>query len=80
MNFYHNDAVPDADGIQNYPVLSSVMLNGAGTRVKGTLASKPSSNFRLEFFANAEREEDANDPLGCRASSARAGPTSAQST
>ena len=63
VNFYQNDAVPDSDGIQNYPVLSSVMLNGAGTRVMGTLASKPRSHFRLEFFANSEREEDANDPL-----------------
>ena len=41
---YLDDAPPDADGIQNYPVLGSVTLNGAGTRVQGTLASKPSSH------------------------------------
>ena len=57
---YLNDS-PDADGIQNYPALASVMPSGAGTRVQGTLASKPSSNYRLEFFASAQRQEDAHD-------------------
>ena len=57
---YLNDS-PDADGIQNYPTLASVMPSGAGTQVVGTLASKPSSNYRLEFFASAERQEDVHD-------------------
>ncbi len=57
---YLNDS-PDADGIQNYPTLSSVMPNGVETQVEGTLASTPSSDYRLEFFASAERVEDAHD-------------------
>ena len=57
---YLNDS-PDADGIQNYPTLASVMPSGAGTQAQGTLASKPSSNYRLEFFASAERQEDVHD-------------------
>ncbi len=57
---YLNDS-PDADGIQNYPTLASVMPSGAGTQVEGTLASKPSSNYRLEFFTNDERQEDVHD-------------------
>jgi Domain of unknown function DUF11 len=57
---YLNDS-PDADGIQNYPTLASVMPSGAGTQAQGTLASKPSSNYRLEFFANAERQADVHD-------------------
>ncbi len=52
-----NDPSPDSDGIQNYPVLSSVAVAGAGTQVQGVLDSKPSSSFRLEFFANSERDE-----------------------
>jgi hypothetical protein len=60
ISSYLNDS-PDADGIQNYPTLASVMPSGAGTRVQGTLASKPNSHERLEFFASTERVEDAHD-------------------
>jgi trimeric autotransporter adhesin len=63
VNAYQNDAPPDADGIQNYPLLGSASVNGTGTRVTGTLASKPSSSFRLEFFASAEREENSSEAL-----------------
>ena len=53
-----NDA-GDADGgannTQNYPVLNAV----AGQTITGTLNSRASQNFRIEFFANA-----AADPLG----------------
>jgi uncharacterized repeat protein (TIGR01451 family) len=52
-----NDAPPDGDGIQNYPILGSVAVFGPGTRVRGVLDSKPSANFRFEFFANSERDE-----------------------
>ncbi|WP_165227000.1 DUF11 domain-containing protein [Aquisphaera insulae] len=61
--FYLDDAVPDADGTQNYPVLDAVTAAAAGTHITGTLASKPSSSFRLEFFANAVREDAFDDPV-----------------
>lgn len=52
---------PDQDtgpnALQNHPVLTSVTNLAPGTRIQGTLTSTPSSNFRLEFFANADREE-----------------------
>ena len=52
-----NDS-PDQDGIQNYPIVNSVAVSGTGTQAAGTIESKPSSNFRLEFFASAAREGD----------------------
>ena len=55
-----NDPSPDTDGIQNYPILNSVAVSGTGTQVQGVLDSKPSSNYRLEFFANSERDEDSS--------------------
>jgi uncharacterized repeat protein (TIGR01451 family) len=57
---YQNDA-SDTDAIQNYPLLSSASVNGTGARVQGTLASKPSSSFRVEFFASSDREENVSD-------------------
>ena len=45
------------NALQNYPILSSVAVNGAGTMVQGTLLSVQSSSFRLEFYANAARDE-----------------------
>jgi hypothetical protein len=53
---------PDQDTgpnlLQNFPVLTSVAAIAGGTRIQGTLSSTPSSQFRLEFFANAERDEN----------------------
>ena len=57
-----NDPSPDSDGIQNYPVLNSVAVSGTGTLVQGVLDSAPSSNYRLEFFASSERDEDSSSP------------------
>ena len=57
-----NDS-PDADGIQNYPILNSVAVSGSGTLVQGVLDSAPSSIYRLEFFANSERDEDSSSPV-----------------
>jgi hypothetical protein len=52
---------PDQDTgpntLQNHPVLDSVTDLDLGTRIQGTLESTPNSMFRLEFFANPEREE-----------------------
>jgi hypothetical protein len=61
-----NDLPPDSDppdqdtgpnALQNYPVLTSVTATGGATHIEGTLASTPSSNFRLEFFANTDRDD-----------------------
>ena len=38
---YLNDPSPDADGIQNYPILDSVAAAGAGTQVKGCSTASP---------------------------------------
>ena len=62
-----NDVPPESDppdqdvgpnGLQNYPVLTSVTENGGGTRIAGTLPSTPNSQFRIEFFANRERLDE----------------------
>ncbi len=52
-----------ANGLQNTPILTSVTDTGGGTDIVGTLQSTPSSNFRIEFFANRNRNFDA-DPSG----------------
>ena len=71
---------PDADGIQNYPILASVAAAGAGTQVTGVARrASQARTIRLEFFANAERDEDSSSGA-CRASSPGAGRSSARST
>jgi hypothetical protein len=40
------------NNLQNYPDLTSASSNGISTTVKGTLNSKASTKFRIEFFAN----------------------------
>jgi len=47
------DTDTGANGLQNYPVLSSVSSGGGSTTVSGELNSASGSNFRLEFFSNA---------------------------
>ena len=55
-----NDAL-DTDtggnGMQNFPVVSSAVLEGHQLRVSGTLSSSPSSEFTLEFFASPACDE-----------------------
>ena len=46
-----NDS-PDADGVQNFPVLKSV-TTGATTHVVGELHSTPSAAFDVDFYANS---------------------------
>ena len=53
-----NDA-RDADGLQNFPVLTSVSTDGGTTTIRGTLHSTANTEFLLEFFTNA-----ACDPSG----------------
>ena len=47
------------NGLQNYPLLTSVVSNGVSTTITGTLNSAPNTTFRLEFFAST-----AADPSG----------------
>jgi hypothetical protein len=51
---------PEADGVQNYPVIASAVASGDSTAVAGSLDSAPSATFRVEFFggANVDGEKD----------------------
>ncbi|HEX8220430.1 MAG TPA: S-layer homology domain-containing protein [Chloroflexia bacterium] len=40
------------NGLQNYPVLNTVTLSGGNTLVSGTLNSRPSITYTLQFFYN----------------------------
>jgi len=53
------DADTGPNGLQNFPVLNSVMSSGGMTTVAASLNSTPNSPFTLEFFANT-----ACDPSG----------------
>jgi hypothetical protein len=44
-----NDS-PDADGVQNHPLIASASGDAASTQISGTLSSTPLTSFRLEFF------------------------------
>ena len=47
------------NNLQNFPVLTSAFVAGTSTRVTGTLNSKPSTTFQLDFYSSA-----ACDPSG----------------
>jgi parallel beta-helix repeat protein len=55
------DGDSGANGLQNYPVLTSAASGGNLTTVKGTLNSQPNSEYRLEFFFG---DVGACDPSG----------------
>lgn len=40
------------NGLQNFPVLDSVLSNNLTTTVRGSLESQPGASFRLEFFSS----------------------------
>lgn len=46
------DGDTGGNGLQNFPTLTSVQIQGGQTIVKGTLDSTPNTRFRLEFFSN----------------------------
>lgn len=65
-----NDVPPESDppdqdtganNRQNFPALTSVTDTGGGTEIQGTLTSTLNSSFRIEFFANRERDEGIYD-------------------
>ncbi len=53
---FNNGALGIASGPQNSPVLTNVTSNGT-TQIDGTLESTPNSDFRIELYANTERDQ-----------------------
>ena len=53
------DVDKGANGLQNFPVITSATIAGGNTTIVGTLNSTPQSTFHLEFFGN-----DAADSSG----------------
>jgi hypothetical protein len=47
------DADTGPNNLQNYPVLTKASSDGISTTIQGTLNSKASTTFRVEFFANS---------------------------
>jgi hypothetical protein len=47
------DADPGANERQNYPIITSAVPEGGGTRVIGTLNSLASTTFDLDFYSNS---------------------------
>jgi hypothetical protein len=47
-----NDSAIANNNGQNYPVISSVVVTGAGATAAGTFNSTPSTMFTIEFFGN----------------------------
>lgn len=54
------DADNGANGLQNFPSVQLATTNGSSTTINGTLASAPSSSFRLEFFSNVNCDASGN--------------------
>ncbi|MBI4752190.1 MAG: PKD domain-containing protein [Acidobacteria bacterium] len=46
------DADTGANGLQNFPTITSVASSGGSTTIQGTLNSRPNTTYQLEFFAN----------------------------
>jgi hypothetical protein len=53
------DVDEGANGLQNFPELTTAVVEDAGTRVHGTLNGRPFQAFTVEFFAN-----EVPDPSG----------------
>jgi CSLREA domain-containing protein len=48
----NGDVDTGANNLQNYPVLTSVKINGGSTTIMGSLNSHANTIYRLEFFSN----------------------------
>ena len=73
INLEYDDGVTENDtgdtdtgsnNLQNFPVLTSAISNGAGTTILGTLNSHASSSYRIEFFSNAVNTRQGRTLLG----------------
>ena len=56
------DPDPGANLLQNFPLLSSIVLDANSTQVQGSLNSLASANYRIEFFANLACDASGNGP------------------
>ncbi|MBD1927824.1 DUF4347 domain-containing protein [Trichocoleus sp. FACHB-90] len=54
------DGDAGANNLQNFPLLTSAVLNGVNTTVTGTFNSNPNTTFRLEFFSNTALNASGN--------------------
>ncbi len=48
-----DDTDSGANGLQNFPVITSITSSGSGSTVNGTLTSTAGTVFHLQFFANS---------------------------
>ncbi|MFN7890247.1 MAG: DUF4347 domain-containing protein, partial [Pirellula sp.] len=58
------DADTGANGLQNFPVISSAVSGPTGTTIAGSLNSLASTNFRIEFFSIPSGTQDATNGEG----------------
>ena len=61
---YTHDSDGGVNQHQNFPVLTSAVTTGTQVAIVGTLSSTISTNFRVEFFANAVNDGEAGRYLG----------------
>jgi hypothetical protein len=47
-----NDAFPDADGLQNFPVLTTADVGGSSITVEGSLATTADTGLTIELFSS----------------------------
>lgn len=52
------------NNFQNYPVIVSATTSGTATTIKGTLNSKPSRSFTIQFFSNPVLTDQGKTYLG----------------
>ena len=54
------DSDTGANGMQNFPLLSSATITPANTSIQGTLNSAPNTTFQIDFFANVFADASGN--------------------
>jgi hypothetical protein len=57
QGFFPNDGGDGDDGgnrAQNYPLISSAVVNGGATDVEGLLINEPNTEYRVEFFSSPD--------------------------
>jgi CSLREA domain-containing protein len=55
-----SDSDPDANNLQNFPVITAATVTGSTKTIAGTLNSTPGQVFTLEFFANTACDASGN--------------------
>jgi CSLREA domain-containing protein len=51
-----DDADAGPNNLQNFPAITSITATAGSTTVNGVLSSRPSSTYRLEFYASTDRD------------------------